>query len=227
MLAAGHGAVLSHRSAAFRWGLLAHAPARVDVTIARTTRTRLSGVNVHRSRRAVEPVIRDAIPVTPVERTVLDLADVVGYDVLHRVAMDAEHRRLLRLADLRPIPGRAGNGRVARLLEHVRERTRSELEKEVLAIVRRAGLPEPQRNAVVGPFVVDLAWPRERVIVEADGWRWHSSREAFERDRARDVRLSALGWVVLRVTWRQLREEPRLLVDALGVGEAGAQAVAA
>jgi very-short-patch-repair endonuclease len=49
------------------------------------------------------------------------------------------------------------------------------------------------------------------VLVEVDGWRAHAHRLAFERDRARDAELVALGYVVLRFTWRQLRDSPLLV----------------
>ena len=66
-------------------------------------------------------------------------------------------------------------------------------------------------NHTVGPYEIDFAWPAQHVLVEVDGWRSHGHRLAFERDRARDAELVALGYVVLRFTWRQLRERPLLV----------------
>ena len=62
-------------------------------------------------------------------------------------------------------------------------------------------------NTLVAGFLVDFCWPEERLIVETDGRR-HRTRAAFERDRARDALLTALGWRVMRFTTRQLRGEP-------------------
>jgi len=45
-------------------------------------------------------------------------------------------------------------------------------------------------------------------VAEVDGYRFHSSRSAFERDRRRDAELGAAGFRVIRVTWQQLVEEP-------------------
>jgi very-short-patch-repair endonuclease len=56
--------------------------------------------------------------------------------------------------------------------------------------------------------MVDFAWAAERLIVETDGWAAHGHRAGFERDRERDAELAAAGWLVLRFTWRQLRERP-------------------
>jgi very-short-patch-repair endonuclease len=59
--------------------------------------------------------------------------------------------------------------------------------------VRSSGLPEPNTNFRLGPCEVDLLWPREHLVVEVDGWRFHGDREAIERDRTRDAHLAALG----------------------------------
>jgi very-short-patch-repair endonuclease len=62
---------------------------------------------------------------------------------------------------------------------------------------------------------VDFLWRRHRLIVEIDGYRFHSSRSAFERDRRRDAELAAAGYQVIRVTWRQITEEPYSVVALL------------
>ena len=49
-------------------------------------------------------------------------------------------------------------------------------------------------------------------MVEVDGYRFHSSRTAFERDRRRDADLSARGFRVIRITWRQLVDEPLAVI---------------
>ena len=60
-------------------------------------------------------------------------------------------------------------------------------------------------------FEVDCVWPEHRLIVELDGHATHAPIHAFEHDRARDRRLEAAGWRVIRITWRQLHEEPHLV----------------
>ncbi len=62
---------------------------------------------------------------------------------------------------------------------------------------------------------VDLLWRRERLIVEVDGFAYHSTRQAFERDRARDAALQAAGYRVVRFTWRQIIHEPHAVVAQL------------
>jgi very-short-patch-repair endonuclease len=55
---------------------------------------------------------------------------------------------------------------------------------------------------------VDCVWPTRGLIAELDGRAIHDATDAFENDRARDRRLEAAGWHVIRVTWRQLHDEP-------------------
>lgn len=59
---------------------------------------------------------------------------------------------------------------------------------------------------------VDLHWAASRLVIEVDGHAFHASRAAFERDRARDAELSARGLRVMRITWRQIDEEPAAVV---------------
>jgi hypothetical protein len=78
-----------------------------------------------------------------------------------------------------------------------------------------AGLPQPEVNAPLEGFEVDLLWRAEKLVVEVDGHALHSMRRSFERDRHRDQALTGEGWRVLRVTWRQLTETPEALVATL------------
>ena len=77
----------------------------------------------------------------------------------------------------------------------------------MLALCRRHRLPRPEVNVKVDRFEVDFLWRHHRLIAEVDGWDAHRSRSAFEEDRARDARLTALGYSVIRLTWRRLGED--------------------
>ncbi len=68
--------------------------------------------------------------------------------------------------------------------------------------------PSRQTNTLIEGFEVDCAWRGERLIVELDGRATHDTRHAFEADRIRDRTLSAQGWRVIRITWRQLHDQP-------------------
>jgi very-short-patch-repair endonuclease len=70
-------------------------------------------------------------------------------------------------------------------------------------------------NVRVGPYEVDFLWRDAHVIVETDGFHHHGGRAAFESDRARDVHLQALGYRVLRFTYRQVEEAPSIVATSL------------
>jgi very-short-patch-repair endonuclease len=92
----------------------------------------------------------------------------------------------------------------------------SELEALGFAVLRAGGLPDPVRQLDVGGEHwigrVDCAYPEARLIIEFDGRRhWQALLEA-EADRERDAELAAAGWRVMRITWRQLTDDPDAVV---------------
>jgi hypothetical protein len=91
---------------------------------------------------------------------------------------------------------------------------RSEWEDRMLRLVRGAGLPVPICNEPFhapdhGPCTPDFHWPGHDLIVETDGWDSHSTRAAFEDDRAKDAAPTAAGYRGLRFTW--LTEDATIL----------------
>jgi very-short-patch-repair endonuclease len=148
----------------------------------------------------------------------MDLSAVVRPDALRSALRQAEQLRLtdpLSLHDLaKRYPRRAGLAAIKALLNDASIGTnivRSELEERFQAFLLKAGLPLPKTNQRVEGYEVDCVWPDQRLIVELDGHATHWPTHAFEGDRARDRRLEAAGWHVIRITWRQLHEEPHLV----------------
>ena len=213
VLACGPGAVVSHRSAADLHGLLSSSSARHEVTTA--THRRPPGVRTHRCVLRDEDVTTvDGVPVTTVARTLLDLAGAVPGRLLERAIDQAE---VLRVLDLRAVDAvlARGHGRstatLRNALAHHRPgaaRTQSPLEDRLLALVRRERLPPPLVNTRVAGLRVDLHWPAQRLVVEADGAAFHHTRAGFEQDRLRDAALQIAGHRVLRVTHAELHRDP-------------------
>jgi very-short-patch-repair endonuclease len=222
VLAAGSDAVLSHRSAAALWGIRETARTAVDVTCPR--KLRRPGI---RSRCAVllaDEVTRErGIPVTTPARTLFDLAELLTAQQLERALDEAEIRRLATPLPLDALiarhPGRRGIATLRRALDKQRKIgetvTRSELEERFLAFLDAHELPRPRMNAPLGPYEPDAVWRGAGVIVELDGYATHATRRAFEADRARDRAFQVAGWRVVRITWRQLRDEPRAIAAQL------------
>jgi very-short-patch-repair endonuclease len=218
----GEGAAISHRSAAVLWGLVPRDDGPVDVTVARSGGRR-RGLRIHRSRtlRAEDVRWLQGIPTTSPERTLLDFAETAQDRELERALDEAIVQRLTThaalVAAVRNAPGRQAAPRLSALLARSDPPalTRSEAEERLLALVRAARLEAPEVNVRVKGHLVDFLWRRHRLIVEIDGYRFHSSRSAFERDRRRDAELAAAGYQVIRVTWRQITEEPYSVVALL------------
>jgi hypothetical protein len=222
--AGGEDAALSHRSAAQLWDLLRHG-GRVEVT---TPAARRDRGNVHYFRSSVEPcdrTIHRGIPVTTVARTLL----VLGAVEPRRVAKAFEQADVLRLLDVDELqrlverhPRRPGTSAIRSVLASAadwRGITRSELECRFRALLEAADLPLPLLNCRVtlGDITVeaDAVWRDAGLIVELDGYAFHRTAAAFERDRARDRAAVAAGWRVIRITWRQLADDPRAVVRDL------------
>ena len=87
--------------------------------------------------------------------------------------------------------------------------------RRLLDLIGKAGLPTPRTNAKVGPYEVDILWPEHRLVIEVDGYATRHDK-AFERDRARDAHLTALGHRVMRVTWRQIVAELEVIARLAG-----------
>jgi very-short-patch-repair endonuclease len=220
LLACGDGAVLSHRSAAAAWGLIDVPPTVAEVTVVGPDCGRRPGVRVRRARRLEgdDRALRSGLSLTAPARTLLDLAAVLGPRGLARAANEAFVAGLADEGDLRAVlvrcPGRRGGPQLRQLLAETGgpTLTRSEAERRLLELIAAADLPAPATNVKVGRYEVDLLWRDERLVVEVDGYAFHGTRTAFERDRLRDADLQARGLAVVRVTWRQIVDAPAATV---------------
>src|SRR5205807_1777024 len=92
VLAAGPGAVASHKTAAALWGLAGFPPREVEVTLPHGKYR--PGCHQSRSLERVDVTTIDGIPVTRVARTLVDLAGAVSDARLEDAIDDALCRRL-------------------------------------------------------------------------------------------------------------------------------------
>lgn len=217
----GAAAVLSHRSAAALHGIADSPATRIEVTVPPTTiRTR---PGVHAYRRVVFPAevaSIERIPVTTVERTLLDLAPVVGSKRLEAAINAADKYDLIDPESLRSVLDRYAGRRGVTLLRQVLDRrtftlTDSELERRFLPLARAAGLGQPRTGERLNGFKVDFFWPELGLVVETDGLRYHRTPAAQARDRLRDQAHTAAGFTPLRFTHAQVRYEPRHVRETL------------
>lgn len=184
VLAAGRGAVASHSTAGRLHGFPA-LPERHEVTILAVRKATLTGGAVHRSRLLVPEDCSQArlVPVTTALRTTFDLAAQYRKPRIARILDSALIHKLCTRAD------------VEAQLECLRARGRdAPLIAQLLA----------QRPVSGRPIGSDL---------EAEGFIWHGHRTAWERDRARDHRLIAVGWTLIPLTWGLVHGNPRTLAE--------------
>jgi hypothetical protein len=240
--AAGRVAVASHRSAAWLWELRDVPRWRPEVTVPSRTRKPISRVTVHRTDRLDPPDVTtcEGIPVTTIQRTLLDLGGVTDVPVVRQATQDAVIRNLVQPEDLLCVlerVGRRGRRGTAALREVVESsfldaRLESRLEQELFEIVLRCEVPPPvlqhELRCVDGRRVeLDFAWPDRRVAVEADGRLWHATTADFESDRARGNSIAASGWSLYRFGWADVRERRAGTVAAIHRAFRAAAATAA
>lgn len=231
VLACGEGAILSHGSAAELLRLWDKQQVLIHVIPTEQAGRKIDGVRWHGVRYPTEDEVTvvDGIPCTTASRTLVDLAGSFGTTALHRFVEQAAVRRLLDVHEVDEILARGrrcGARQLRAVLAPWRGRggevptLRSLLEGRLFPALIEAGLPRPECNEVLWlegrRTEVDMLWEEQRLAIEADGEETHGTRAAFQRDRERDQRLVAAGYRTARVTWRQLEDEPEVLVVRIG-----------
>jgi very-short-patch-repair endonuclease len=188
------------------------------------------GIREHRTKLPwrLERAYVSGLPVTTPEQTLLDLATRVTGRELERAVDEALAKGLTTRRELTEATNRsthrAGAADVRALVAERRPTTitRSQAEEKFLAMIREAELPQPEINVPLCGFEVDFYWREFNLVVDVDGYQWHASKSAFERDRRKDALLRRNGLELMRVTWNQMERE-RLATTARIASELAAQ----
>lgn len=226
VLAAGPGAVLSHRAAGCLHGFLFPSFNRLEVTVPPPKRARRPGITCHEAHLAPDEVTElDDIPVTSVFRTLFDLAGDLKPRQLERAWKEVNVKRLTDQIPMAVLldrhPTKRGVVAMRRLLASTKPIpvTRNEFEERFLAVLGASDLPQPRFNAPLHLrgrfFELDCLWEDQKLIAELDGGGVHNTDHAFQSDRKRDRILLAEGYRTTRITWEQLRDEPAEVVADL------------
>ena len=225
-------ALASHRSAAALHGIDGYKLDRVELLVPWGKKPVLAGATVHRTTQIdlAKPVVRNGIPCTAIDRTVLDLASVVSRRRLDSTLDAVLRDGLLRPSDLYAVlvshsrQGRAGCSAFRAALD---ERCGddpvplSAWSRMVADLLVDAGLARPAMEYRIcdehGTFVaqVDLAYPGQRLAIELDSKRWHLNSVSFEQDPRRRNALTMIGWMVLTFTWSDYKNRPGQLCDTV------------
>ncbi|HTR74080.1 MAG TPA: type IV toxin-antitoxin system AbiEi family antitoxin domain-containing protein [Solirubrobacterales bacterium] len=228
-LACGRGAVISHGTAAWLFGLVEAKPEAIDVIAPVEAGRKIDGIR----RRFVPPPedsevwSRGGVPVTSPARTIVDYAGISSTAGIGEVI---EQAAVLRLLDVDAIdrvldgPRRRGSGRLQRIIAPWRRyrsgiTIRSRMEAKLLPLLSEAALPIPETNVRVRvgakSYEFDFLWRGRRVVVETDGGRFHDNPAAGDRDSERNHALARAGYRIARFGWQELRDRPTVCMEEL------------
>jgi very-short-patch-repair endonuclease len=230
-LATGPDAVVSHETAAAIHRLTNFQRGRIVLTTTHGDH-HWHGLADMRQSTDLTPEhvrIRDGLPVTTPVRTLFDLAAVAGRERLATAVEDAHISGQCRLEELIALfqelrrPGKHGIKKLGRILA---ERgpgyvpPESVLERMLLRILRNAGLPKPRVQVQLPwrtqlPSRCDALYETERIILEADGRRWHTRVDQMANDRRRDREALNHGYRPYRFVYEELRHDPRMVVETV------------
>lgn len=211
----GHRAVASGLTGAWWQRLTQFAPEIVEVTVPRDCRLRIQpGTRLR--RRDLDPaevIERDDLRVTALPLTVVEAAVRRGGGAR---LMDCALQRHVELPALWKAhlnnKGRHGSPAARRLLRAAEDGTRSAAERLLAKLLRQAGIGGWKANHRVAGYKVDYVFPDAKLILEVDGWAFHSDADVFHHDRVRQNALILVGFQVLRFTWLDLTEYPERVI---------------
>lgn len=221
-LDAGPCAAATGQAAGFLYGITSRLRAPIDLAmVGRHNAATRSGTRIHRPRGLAWDNVRflHGIPtVCPIEMLIALAGTDMDSDVLEAACAMALHKGLVSRTSMRQAlaesPPRPGLPRL-RLVARDPSLTRSRNERRMLSLVRRAELPTPQTNVVIGGKEVDLYWPEANLGVEVDAYSTHGELLPFEDDRKVDADLEAIGVRILRFTDRRIRSHPEAVLAKL------------
>lgn len=223
--------VAAGRSAANLLGIDGFRPSRPEILMPFDGNGRSDIARVIRSRHfdqiSTKPV-RDFV-VTTVAETILTLSLREHPGTVERIIDSQLARRTLSIEDFHPILERLEYARqpglpslrraIAMRSADFYQPPTTELERMLFRLLDHPDLPPYRAQA---PFeyealdaTVDAYIETWRMIVEADGRRWHTRKADFERDRARDNAAASAGLIVIRFTYTMLKEDPETCVQTL------------
>lgn len=211
----GDRACASGLAAAWWHGASKFAPDVVEVTVPKSSNgRRRAGTRLRRRDLSLRDVVeRAGLRVTALPLTVVEAAVRRGGGPK---LMDTALQRHVDLAQLWRAhlrnKGRHGSPAARRLLRAAQDGARSEAERLLVKLLRDAGFVGWRTNHPVGGYKVDVAFTREKVAIEVDGWAFHSDSNTFQVDRHRQNVIALLGWKVLRFTWLDLTAYPRRVI---------------
>lgn len=214
----GDTAAASGLAAAWWLNLTHFAPVVVEVTVPRNSNGRArEGCRLRRrDLRPCDVVERDGLRVTALPLTAIEAAvrRGGGPKLMDNALQRHTDLRKLWAAHLRN-KGRYGSPAARRLLQAADNGTKSHAERLFARLLKQAGITGWKANQMVVGYEVDFLFQDAKLVIEVDGFAFHTDPEAFERDRRKQNALILAGYQVLRFTWLDLTEYPERVIALL------------
>lgn len=216
LLVCGEEAALGDRTACQLWSLRRGETFPLSVIVPSDRGRKHDRIQIRRSRlHPSEWMLLDGLRITTPARTIVGMATELGPRQMRHLVERAQDLRRFNARDIRAIlerhprhPGRRRLLHLVTLLEPDGDGARSHLERLFLRLVREAGLPKPEMNPWIEGRERDFVWREQRLVLEVDGYAYHSSPAAIRRDKARDRELTAALWRPARFTYEEVAFEP-------------------
>ncbi|CAN5590356.1 type IV toxin-antitoxin system AbiEi family antitoxin domain-containing protein [soil metagenome] len=212
----GPRATASGLAAAWWLGLSAIVPGLVEVTVPRPGHGRSHpGSRLRRRNLAAADIVeKRGLRVTSPALTAIEAAVRRGggsASIMDTALQGEIDLRELWQAHLRN-KGRHGSPAARLLLQGAGDGARSHAERLLVQLMKSAGITGWVANYPIGRYKVDVAFTDDKLVIEVDGWAFHSDPATFREDRARQNQIALLGWQVLRFTWFDLTEQPERVI---------------
>ncbi|WP_411375478.1 hypothetical protein ACLH0K_03520 [Arthrobacter sp. MPF02] len=161
---------------------------------------------------------RSTLPVTSLERTVVDCAMMLDYrqalilvDSALRIGADAA----VMHAAAAGLSGYRGVRNLRAVLANADARAESAGETLTRDLIARLKLPRPDAQVEIrsrlGRHRLDFAWKEKKVALEFDGkikyFDYKPTNEVLFQERRREKALTEDGWLFVRVEWKDLFRE--------------------
>jgi very-short-patch-repair endonuclease len=221
----GDDGAVSGPAAAWWHRMLPAAPPVVELTVPRAPRPRPAVRLRRRDLSALDRVRVNGLWLTDRPLTALETAAAIpdGSVFLDRALQRHVSFPRVYRAYCRNL-GTHGSSRAGDLLVAAADRADSAAERRAVALLRAAGISGWVLGHPFGAYRIDVAFVREKVAVEIDGWAWHMDVDRFRSDRHKGNALVRARWDLLRFTWHDLANRPDYVVAEIRAALAAAAA---
>jgi very-short-patch-repair endonuclease len=193
-------------------------PRDAPAEIARVRHPAPNGIVIRSGTISYEELcVRDGMRCTDAARTAYDIGRRVHGDVAIAQIDALLNATGAAAGDVERIasryPGARGVRQLRATLGVVDAGAESPQETRLRLLLVRSGLPRPVTQIPVGNRRIDMGYPDAKVGVEYDGEHHFTNPDDYANDIDRLEFLAGMGWLIVRVSARQLRYQKPVVVQ--------------